>query len=121
MVLPNITCAIHTAKQEVIGQTPYFVSFGRKTNFTGERMLYNPDDGDDVREIYQRDPEYFMCRASSFVRLYCDIKLRLQKAYEKAKGRYDMRHRSGHFLTNQLVQRKNFLRCLMQSHIIQAN
>lgn len=109
LVLPKITCAIRTAKHEVIGQTPYFVNFGREMNLTGERRWISSGDGDDTPVVFRREPEDFMCRSSSFARLYRDIRLRLQKAYEKSKARYDLRHRPVRLFPNQLIWRKNFV------------
>lgn len=64
---------------------------------------------DDAPIVEVRNPETLIERSTSFAQLYRDIKLRLQKAYERAKQRYDIRHRREEFLPNQLVWRKNFV------------
>ncbi|KAK9752053.1 Reverse transcriptase (RNA-dependent DNA polymerase) [Popillia japonica] len=63
---------------------------------------------DDTHGIEEHDPEQLMERSAKFSQLYRDIKSRLQVAYERAKARYDTRHRREDFVPNQLVWRKNF-------------
>lgn len=50
LVLPKVTCAIRTAKHEVIGHTQYFVNFGREMFITGERFSKLPDRDIDSNE-----------------------------------------------------------------------
>ncbi|KAK9718339.1 hypothetical protein QE152_g23253 [Popillia japonica] len=48
-------------------------------------------------------------RSTCFNKLYMDVRARLQRAYEKSKHRYDLRHRPVSFYPNQVVWRKNFV------------
>ncbi|KAK9744796.1 hypothetical protein QE152_g7502 [Popillia japonica] len=107
VMLPKVTCAIRIAKHDVIGHTPYFINFGREMHVTGERRFTKPI-ADDTPIVEEHDPEQLIERSANFSQLYRDIKARLQKAYERAKSRYDTRHRREDFLPNQLVWRKNF-------------
>ncbi|KAK9694890.1 hypothetical protein QE152_g33234 [Popillia japonica] len=107
ILLPKVTCAIRTAKHDVTGHTPYFANYGREMHVTGERKFTKPI-ADDTHVIEEHDPEELIERSAKFSQFYRDIKTRLQVAYERAKARYDTRHRREDFLPNQLVWRKNF-------------
>lgn len=107
-MLPKVTCAIRTARHEVTGQTPYFVNFGREMHHSGIRQMQPPLSPDDAPIEMDRDPEVLAQRTAGFAELYSDICKRLQRAYERSKARYDLRHRREDFVPNQLVWRKNF-------------
>lgn len=108
VVLPSIGCAIRTARHEVIGLTPYFVNFGREmmlsgkdhsSKFVKDQPLVVPTNLEDT----------FKHRSEALTRVFDDIRLRLQQAYEKSKSRYDLRRRVVEYLPNQVVWRKNFV------------
>lgn len=107
-VLPKIACAIRTCRHEVTGLTPYFVNFGREIVLSG-RDHKGQDLENEPINIARGKVEDFTHRSEAFVRVYKDIKLRLQQAYEKSKNRYDLRRRVMEYLPNQLVWRKNFV------------
>lgn len=109
--LPKVACALRTAAHEVTKLTPYFVNFGREMNLLGNHGKLDTDDNtvvpDDIE--VKRDVNKIMERACNFSKLYKDVRMRLQKAYEKSKSRYDLRRRDVQFFPNQLVWRKNFV------------
>jgi transposase InsO family protein len=109
LLLPRVTCALRSAKHEVTELTPYFVNFGREMHVTGERPLEPAVTDDTVPPTVHHDPEELIQRSESFARLYRDIKAKLQKAYEGAKCRYDLRRRVVNYLPNQMIWRRNFV------------
>lgn len=99
--LAQVTCALRTAKHETTELTPYFINFGH------EMILSGKDHPFSVNE--PPNHEVLSKRATEFAKLYGDVRSRLQKAYEKSKERYDLRHRPVQFYPNQVVWRKNFV------------
>ncbi|KAK9751650.1 RNase H-like domain found in reverse transcriptase [Popillia japonica] len=107
-VLPKIACAERTARHEVIGLTPYFVNFGREMILSGTDHKGQDKENEPVN-LDRGKSDVFAHRSEALRRVYKDIRLRLQQAYEKSKCRYDLRRRAVEYLPNQLVWRKNFV------------
>lgn len=109
VLLPKVTCALRTAKHEVTGHTPYFINFGREMHISGQRSLPGAPSDDNVSSDIERNPELLAQRSAGFSELYSEVRKRLQNAYERAKARYNLRHRQEDFQPDQLVWRKNFV------------
>lgn len=107
-LLPKVGCAVRTAQHEVTGLSPYFVNFGREMILTGTDHQSTFEEGKPI-EVSTGTRESFVHRSEALTRVYKDIRLRLQQAYEKSKGRYDLRRRDVTYLPNQLIWRKNFV------------
>lgn len=101
--LPKVACAIRSAQHETTGHSPYYVNFGREMRLLGSEYRITPD-----REE-ANDPDQLQQRSTCFDKLYKDVRARLQRAYEKSKSRYDLRHRPVSFYPNQVIWRKNFV------------
>lgn len=99
--LPKVACALRSARHETTGLSPYFVNFGK------EMTLLGTEHRDNVEEVPTEVDH--VKRATCFSKLYRDVQGRLQKAYEKSKNRYNLRHRPLTFYPNQVVWRKNFV------------
>lgn len=108
IVLPSVGCAIRTAKHEVTGLSPFFVNFGREMLLSGKDHL-RKFAGDKPLLVTEKDEASYRYRSEALDRVFQDIRLRLQQAYEKSKSRYDLRRRVVEFLPNQVVWRKNFV------------
>lgn len=107
-VLPKLGCAVRTATHEVTGLTPYFINFGREMILSGEDHKVRVREND----VVDGEPlakEVMIHRSQALARVFQDVRLKLQQAYEKSKCRYDLRRRPVDFLPNQVVWRKNFV------------
>lgn len=102
-LLPKVGCALRTNKHEVTLQTPYFINFGREHVLLGETHEKQPF-GDGGGELIARSG----LTERQFNQLFEDIKRRLVQAHEKAKTRYDLRHRPVQYEVGARVLRKNY-------------
>lgn len=101
--LPKVACALRSAQHETTGHSPYYVNFGKEMRLLGSEYRITPDQ--DESNALDHLPQ----RSTCFNKLYMDVRARLQRAYEKSKHRYDLRHRPVSFYPNQVVWRKNFV------------
>ncbi|KAK9730836.1 Integrase zinc binding domain [Popillia japonica] len=101
--LPKVACALRSAQHETTGHSPYYVNFGKEMRLLGSEYRITPDQ--DESNALDHLPQ----RSTCFNKLYMDVRARLQRAYEKSKHRYDLRHRPVSFYRNQVVWRKNFV------------
>lgn len=101
--LSKVACALRSAKHETTGLSPYFVNFGK------EMLLLGSEHRTTSAEKEITTPTNLPERSTCFAKLYKDVRARLQRAYEKSKARYDLRHRPVSFYPNQVVWRKNFV------------
>ena len=97
--LPQIGCAIRSAKHDSTGFSPYFVNFGRE--YVWDYKDRFPDSLDK-----KLDPQE---RVRGFEKLYRDIFAKLVKAHERAKKNYDLRRRPQSYNTGDLVWKRNFV------------
>lgn len=103
LYLPKVACAIRTARHEATGLTPYFINFGREMRLSGE--AYDIPEGfencvDRTEDLHGRSKE--------FVKLFKDVRERLDKAFAKNKAHYDLRRRPLQFNVGQKVWRRNY-------------
>lgn len=99
--LPQVACALRSATHETTGASPYLVNFGKEMLLSGSDHRHTVDFSLDQKDVGKR--------SLSIAKLYQDIQTRLQKAYEKSKSRYDLRHRPVSYYPNQVVWRKNYV------------
>lgn len=102
-VLSKVACAIRTSTHEVTRFTPYFVNFGREMTLKGGDQEV-PRDG---FQVSGRDK--IQDREKAFLDLQRDITLKIKKASDVSKRRYDLRRRDVRYSLNDLVWRKNYV------------
>lgn len=99
--LQPVAWAIRTARHEVTQLPPSFILFGRSIQLSGQphplsQVL------DDHNQGVQTGPE-------ALQKLYKEVALRLKKAYEQSRIRYNLRHRDEKFKIGQKVWRRNHI------------
>lgn len=103
-ILAKISCAIRTSKHEATGRTPYFVAFGREMEIAGS------GEGHGNKEGMQLDRTIDLSKkAEGMKRLWGEVQLKLDKAYEVSKRVYNMRRRPVQYQLGQKVWKRNFL------------
>lgn len=107
-VLPKLGCAVRTAKHEVTGLTPYFITFGREMILAGDDHS-NKLKVDAQLTVDPAERQEFTHRSEALKRVYRDVQARMQSSFEKSRRRYDLRRRPMEFMPNQLVWRRNFV------------
>lgn len=89
--LPNIACALRTARQEATKLTPYFINFHRNRILSREdydnNELLGEESGKQTAEI---------SRNASFKEMLANVKKRLEQAAQKYCNRYNLRRRYGY-------------------------
>lgn len=101
--VPQITCAIRTARQEVTGYTPFFLNFGR------EIVLFGGNHGNDKPILSFGDREKFGLGLSKLEEIRKFVRKRLDVAYGRSKARYDLRKRNETFSVGQSVWKRNMV------------
>lgn len=96
--LAKVSCAMRTAKHEVIKFTPFFVNFGR-------HMILKGTDHEDTISTPRSEEEDQSMRQE----ILKDVRRRLQNASRIGQQQYNLRRRSDQFYVNQLVWRKNYV------------
>lgn len=104
--LPSVTCAIRNLVHEATGLTPYFVNFGREQILSGRDYPVDAIDGRgditfDREEVREQRP-------ARFVKIYAEVRKRLDQAQTQARARYNLRRRPMVYHEGQQVWRKNF-------------
>lgn len=102
--LSKLSCAIRTQVHESTRRTPYFIVFGREMPSNVHFEDGPQPIGFDVdQNVVARD------RSVAFRKLYDEVKQRLEKAAEKNKRYYNLRHRNITYEVGSRVYRKNFV------------
>ena len=101
-LLPKVSCAMRTLANETTGLTPFFINFGREHIISGE-----DHERPNFSERINRD---YASQSSEFKLLFQDFKKRLERAYERSKPRYNLRHRPVQFTIGSKVYRKNYVK-----------
>lgn len=102
--LQRVACALRTSVHESTGQTPFFVNFGREINLSGESTPQPSGcPGDQPKVVPTADS-----RREQFEGIYHDVRRRLDKAYEKSKRVYNLRHRDVQYVVGEKVWRRNY-------------
>ncbi|XP_050499082.1 uncharacterized protein LOC126879835 [Diabrotica virgifera virgifera] len=99
--LPELGCAIRTAKHEVTGQTPYFINFGCEMMTHGSEYHLKIGNEENKQRVYDR--------SKNMNRLRDWVKKRIDKASDNTRERYNLRRRDVHFKENDLVWKKNYV------------
>lgn len=102
--LAKLSCAIRTQVHESTRRTPYFVVFGREM----PSNVHRPDDTEPVSFGIDKN-ELARDRSEAFKKLYAEVKLRLERASEKNKRYYDLRHRDVTYKVGSRVYKRNFV------------
>lgn len=104
-LLPKVACAMRTAVHESTGLSPFFVNFGRKMVLDGEDHVPFPieDAGDDTPADHSP-----RTRASALLKVFEDVRLRLDKAMTRAQKVYNLRRRDVRYSIGDKVWRRNF-------------
>lgn len=97
-VLVKIACALRTSKHEVLGQTPFFVNFGREHCVSGTAYKHPIQD-----EAMPLD------RKTGFEKVFEDVQERIKMAHQKSKARYDLRRRPVQFSVGDRVWKRNYV------------
>ncbi|KAG5876899.1 hypothetical protein JTB14_001183 [Gonioctena quinquepunctata] len=100
--IPQISCALRTAKHEATNYSPYFINFGRSMVLCGEDFKKS-----ELFDTNEYDPE--RTRPEGFKKLFTEVRQRLDAAAKRNEKTYNLRRRSEQFWPNQLVWRKNFV------------
>lgn len=100
-LLPKINCAVRTLANETTGLTPFFINFGREHIISGEDHT-RPNMGQNQNRDYNS-------QAKEFESLFEDVKKRLERAHERSKPRYNLRHRPVQFTVGAKVYRRNYV------------
>jgi hypothetical protein len=95
LVLPFVTFAYNTAKQDVTGFTPFFLLHGREAETTMDTLF--PYQSDDQTDDYL---EHFVTTAEESRQL---ARLWTLMAQQKDRGRYDTTHRTVSYQPGDLV------------------
>lgn len=96
-----MTCAYRTARHDVTGYSPYFVNFGNE-------MVLKPDTEVPFEGEIQFDrSQDLVMKQNQLDKIREDVKIRLQRAYERTSKQYNLRKRSETFVVGQLVWRRN--------------
>lgn len=101
-LLPKISCAIRTLVNETTGVTPFFINFGREHVMGGK-------DHDRPSFADNSQPRDYTSQAKEWELLYKDVKKSLDKAHQRSKIRYNLRHRPIQFSVGSKVYRKNYV------------
>lgn len=100
-LLPKINCAIRTLANETTGLTPFFINFGREHIISGKD--HERPKGE---ESFSRD---YNSQGKEFELLFKDVKKRLERAHERSRPRYNLRHRPIQFAVGSKVYRRNYV------------
>lgn len=98
-LLPKVACAIRTATHEVLKLTPFFVNFGREHVISGNQY--------EEPQIPDANPKNPTEKAELLKAIFKDVRQRLDKAHERSKTTYNLRHRPVQFNEGDKVYRKN--------------
>lgn len=109
--LPKVACAMRTAKHESTGLTPYFVSCGREMILDGKAHL--PPPVTDTDEGQDPSPQ---SRAVSLLKVFADVRGRLDKAMARAQKAYNLRRRDVQYKVGDQVWRRNFPQSSAEKH-----
>lgn len=96
--LQKVACAIRTAKHESTGQSPYFINFGREMKIHGNDHKVS----DILSDVDAKGGTV------EFARLFEDVRTRLDKAFERSRTTYNLRHRNVKYEIGDRVWRKNY-------------
>ena len=103
----SLACALRTARQEVTKVSPYFVNFGRNMCLSGKDyardMTAADKTTDDTTQPLQSS------RNEAFMKMFADVKRRLEKASEQGVARYNLRKRAAEFTVGQRVWKRNYV------------
>lgn len=102
--LPKVAWALRSAKHEVTGQTPNFLTFGREISVSGNSTR-------PIQDVinFDRDtnPASVETRKDSLEKLFLDVSKRLKLAYERSSRQYNLRRRDERFVLDQKVWKRN--------------
>lgn len=99
--LARLACATRTAKHDSTRLSPYFVNFGRRMILCGEDFNKGP--------IVKGESEESVPKDEAMLKMFKDVRRRLQEASKKAERVYNLRRRHVEFLPNQAVWKRNFV------------
>ncbi|KAG5871690.1 hypothetical protein JTB14_026970 [Gonioctena quinquepunctata] len=99
-VLQKAACAIRTSLHESTGKTPYFTNFGKE-------MCVHGKDHAILDRLPDAIPSQTLENSSEhFRKIFKDVRNRLDKAFEKGRHRYNLRHRDIQYKVGDKVWRK---------------
>lgn len=97
--LPQMICAINTAKHESTKYSPYYVNFGRDMKISGDYLQLEKTS---ERKVEEWEVEIVKIRTEVLF-LY-----NIEKAFQKSSKHYNLRTKAIHFDPGEVVWRKNF-------------
>lgn len=101
--LPKIGWAIRSARHEVTGLTPNFITFGREITIFGDQQ---PCAGDQI--LFKRNQNEER-RHHALQQVYEDVSKRLKTAYDRSRVPYNLRHRDDRFTVGQEVFKRSHI------------
>lgn len=101
--LPELACAMRTARHETIRLTPYFVNFGRNMMLSGEDY-----DRDNIPDVDDGMKTSDATKNLTFKKMFGDVRKRLEDAGKKSCARYNLRRRYEQYKPGELVWKKNY-------------
>lgn len=101
--LPQIICALNSAKSETTKYSPYFVNFGRRMMISGSDYSITMDETEECAV----GPEEV--KSEQLRNVFKNIAERMKVASSRNAEYYNLRRRPAEFLLNQQVYRRNFV------------
>jgi hypothetical protein len=98
IILPYVTFAYNTARQESTGFSPFYLTYGREAATTLESVL--PSQPEEKYNTYDDYVNHLVTRAEDARQL---ARLHLMESQSKDKGIYDKKHRPVNYQVGQLV------------------
>lgn len=103
----QIAHAIRTAKHEVTGFTPAFLTFGRNLPLRGSFYGHHPNP--DLESVPIADNEKWRTDLEKLPKIYKDVYTQIEKSHNRNAQRYNLRRRPVKFVVGDRVWKRNFI------------